>query len=99
MTNGTVKSSTSAGGVATTSAMTNGTVKKTANANGLVLTVDYGKGEKAIQVPAGVPVVGIVQADSSKLLPGARVFIATKKDAPRSAAFISVGIDGAAPPM
>lgn len=100
MTNGTVKSSSTSGGVvARTSAMTNGTVKKAASANGLALTVDYGNGEKTIQVPAGVPVVTIVPADSGKLLKGARVFIATKKDAPRSAAFIAVGIDGTVPPM
>ncbi len=99
MTNGTVKSSTASGGMASTSAMTNGTVKKAASANGLALTVDYGKGEKTIQVPAGVPMVGIVPADSSKLLPGAHVFVATKKDAPKSAAFVAVGIDGTVPPM
>jgi hypothetical protein len=99
MTNGTVKSSTNAGGIATASAMTNGTVKNTSNANGLVLIVDYGQGEKTIQVPAGVPVVGIVPADRTKLLPGAHVFIATKKDAPKSAALITVGIDGTVPPM
>lgn len=98
MTNGTVKSST-AGDVAAPSAMTNGTVKDTSNAGGLVLTVDYGKGEKTIQVPSGVPVVAAVPADTSKLLPGAHVFVATKKDAPKSAAFIAVGIDGAVPPM
>lgn len=99
MTNGTVKSSSTSGGMASTSAMTNGTVKKTASANGLVLTVDYGAGEKTIQVPAGVPVVGIVPADSSKLLKGAHVFVATKKDAPKSAAFVAVGLDGTVPPM
>jgi hypothetical protein len=98
MTNGTVKSST-ASDIATTSAMTNGTVKNTSNASGLVLTVDYGKGEKTIHVPSSAPVVGIVPADSSKLLPGAHVFVATKKDAPKSAAFIAVGIDGTVPPM
>jgi hypothetical protein len=98
MTNGTVKSST-AGGIATTSAMTNGTVKNTSDAGGLVLTVDYGKGEKTIHVPSSAPVVGIVPADSSKLVPGAHVFVATKKDAPKNAAFISVGINGAVPPM
>ena len=79
--------------------MTNGTVKKTANADGLSLTVDYGKGEKTIQVPANVPVVGFVPADGSKLVKGAHVFIATKKDAPTSAAFVAVGIDGTVPPM
>jgi hypothetical protein len=99
MTNGTVKSSTLASGMATTSTMTNGTVKNTTDANGLVLTVDYGKGEKTIYVPSGVPVVGIVPADSSKLLPGAHVFVATKKDEPKSAAFVAVGIDGTVPPM
>jgi len=98
MTNGTVKS-TAASGMATAPAMTNGTVKNTSNASGLVLTVDYGNGEKTIEVPSGVPVVGVVAADSSKLLPGAHVFIATKKDAPKSAAFIAVGISGAVPPM
>lgn len=99
MTNGTVKSRTEASGAGARSAMTNGTVKSTSNAQGLVLTVDYGKGEKAIQVPAGVPVVGIVQADNNKLLPGAHVFVATKPGAPKTAAFVAVGIDGAVPPM
>ena len=98
MTNGTVKSSVN-GGLATASAMTNGTVKSASNAGALVLTVDYGKGEKTIQVPSGVPVVGVVSADSSKLVPGAHVFVATKKDAPKSAAFIAVGINGTVPPM
>lgn len=50
-------------------------------------------------MPSGVPVVAAVPADTSKLLPGAHVFVATKKDAPKSAAFIAVGIDGAVPPM
>ncbi|MDB5958224.1 hypothetical protein [Ramlibacter sp.] len=94
MTNGTVTAA-SAGG----SAMTNGTVKATSKANGLVLTVDYGKGEKKIEVPASVPVVGIVPGDASKLVPGAHVFVATKKDAPQTAGFVAVGIDGAVPPM
>jgi len=100
MTNGTVTAAAAAAvGAAKSSAMTNGTVKSTSNAHGLVLTVDYGKGEKKIQVPASVPVVGIVPADAGKLVPGARVFVATRKDAPQSAAFIAVGIDGAVPPM
>ena len=91
MTNGTVKASMAASGASTTSsAMTNGTVKKTETAKGLVLTVDYGK---------GVPVVGVVPSDSTKLLPGAHVFIATKPDAPKTAAFVAVGIDGTVPPM
>jgi hypothetical protein len=96
MTNGTV---TTARAAAKSSAMTNGTVKSTSNASGLLLSVDYGKGEKKIQVPAGVPVVGVVPGDASKLVAGAHVFVSTRKDAPQTAAFISVGIDGAVPPM
>jgi hypothetical protein len=100
MTNGTVTAAAAgAGGAAKSSAMTNGTVKSTSNGKALVLTVDYGKGEKKIQVPAGVPVVGIVPGDASKLVPGAHVFVATKKDAPQTAGFVAVGIDGAVPPM
>jgi len=100
MTNGTVTAATAAaGGAAKSSAMTNGTVKSTSNANGLLLAVDYGKGEKKIRVPAGVPVVGVVPGEASKLVAGAHVFIATKKDAPHTAGFIAVGIDGAVPPM
>jgi len=101
MTNGTVKASSmdGGGGAASTSAMTNGTVKKTSSAQGLVLTVDYGKGEKNIQVPPNVPVVTFVPADATKLVPGAHVFVAPKADAPTSAGFVAVGINGAIPPM
>lgn len=100
MTNGTVTAATAGGGgAAKGSAMTNGTVKSASKAGGLMLAVDYGKGEKKIRVPANVPVVGVVPGDASKLVPGAHVFVATKKDAPQTAGFIAVGIDGAVPPM
>ena len=99
MTNGAVKASSKGGGAASTSAMTNGTVKKTSSAQGLVLTVDYGKGEKNIQVPPNVPVVTFVPADATKLVPGAHVFVAPKAGAPTSAGFVAVGINGAIPPM
>jgi hypothetical protein len=100
MTNGTVTAAAAgAGGAAKSSAMTNGAVKSASKANGLVLTVDYGQGEKKIQVPASVPVVGIVPGDASKLVPGAHVFVATKKDAPQTAGFVAVGINGTVPPM
>jgi len=95
MTNGTV----TAAGATKTSAMTNGTVKSTSSGKGLMLTVDYGKGQKKIQVPSGVPIVGVTPGDASKLVPGAHVFVATKKDAPQTAGFVAVGIDGAVPPM
>ena len=77
--------------------MTNGTVKQTSDAGGLTLTVDYGKGEKTIHVPADVPVVGIVPADSSKLVPGAHVFVSTKKDTPGAAAAFTWGACAQAP--
>jgi len=100
MTNGTVTTATAAAASAgKSSAMTNGTVKSASKGSGLTLAVDYGKGEKKIQVPAGVPVVGIVPGDASKLVPGAHVFVAAKKDAPKTAGFIAVGVDGAVPPM
>lgn len=97
MTNGTVKAASA--GEAKSSAMTNGTVKSASSGQSLTLTVDYGKGEKTIVVPAGVPVVGMVPGDASKLVAGAHVFVATKKDSPQTAGFIAVGIDGAVPPM
>ncbi|MDQ2736237.1 MAG: metal ABC transporter permease [Pseudomonadota bacterium] len=99
MTNGTVKSSATPSGVATTSAMTNGTVKATSGSKEVVLTVDYGKGEKKITVQPGVPVVGILPGDRGKLVPGAHVFIAPNADAPTTASFVAVGIDGTVPPM
>ncbi|GAC1538089.1 MAG: hypothetical protein NVS2B4_18160 [Ramlibacter sp.] len=99
MTNGTVKATAEAASATKSSSMTNGTVKSTSSGKGMVLNVDYGKGEKKIVVPANVPVVGVVAADASKLVAGAHVFVATKKDAPQTAGFIAVGIDGAVPPM
>jgi hypothetical protein len=99
MTNGTVKSSTTADSVAPMSAMTNGTVTKTSGSDAMTLIVDYGKGEKTIVVPQGIPVVTVVPADASKLVAGAHVFVAVKKDAPTSAGYIAVGIDGTVPPM
>ena len=97
MTNGTVKAATA--GEGKSSAMTNGTVKSTSSAHGLLLAVDYGQGEKEILVPANVPVVDVMPSDASKLVPGAHVFVSTKKDAPQTAGFIAVGIAGAVPPM
>lgn len=97
MTNGTVKAAAAADAKA--SAMTNGTVKSASTGKSLTLTVDYGKGEKKIVVPANVPVVGFVPGDASKLIAGAHVFVVTKKDVPQTAGFIAVGIDGAVPPM
>ena len=99
MTNATVKSTQTSGGMATHSAMTNGTVKKTSDQNGLSMVVDYGKGEKTINVPSDVPVVALQPADRSALVQGAHVFVVATPGAPMSANSVAVGLHGAVPPM
>ena len=98
MTNGTVKSS-KAGGSAMPSAMTNGTVKTTTGSGVRTLVVDYGTGEKTINVSATTPVVTFAPADKSAIVKGARVFVAGKPGNPVAAGFVAVGLNGTAPPM
>lgn len=98
MTNGTVKSS-KAGGSAMPSAMTNGTVKTAAGSGARTLVVDYGTGEKTIDVSATTPVVTFAPADKSAIVKGARVFVAGKPGNPVAAGFVAVGLNGTAPPM
>jgi hypothetical protein len=99
MTNGTVKSGRMNDGVSSRSAMTNGTVK-TSSGNGVrTLVVDYGKGEKALEVSANVPVVTFRPADKSALLKGAHVFVAGKGANPVNATIVAVGLNGTVPPM
>lgn len=98
MTNGTVKSN-KAGGMAMHSAMTNGTVK-TATGNGVrTLVVDYGTGEKTINVSATTPVVTFVPADKTAIVAGTRVFVVGKPGNPVAAGFVAVGLNGTVPPM
>jgi hypothetical protein len=99
MTNGTVKSSSKAGGSAMNSAMTNGTVKTSAGSGARTLVVDYGTGEKTINVSATTPVVTFAPADKSAIVKGARVFVAGKPGNPVAAGFVAVGLNGTAPPM
>lgn len=98
MTNGTVKSS-KAGGMAMQSAMTNGTVKTAKGSDTRTLVVDYGTGEKTINVSANTPVVTFVPSDKSAIVTGARVFVVGKPGNPVAAGFVAVGLNGTVPPM
>ncbi|WP_458068449.1 hypothetical protein [Rhodanobacter sp. BL-MT-08] len=96
MTNGTVKQSKSGG---TKSAMTNGTVKTSSGSGARTLVVDYGKGEKTINVPANVPVVTFQAADRTAIVKGAHVFVVGKPGNPVGAGLVAVGLNGTVPPM
>lgn len=98
MTNGTVKSS-KAGGMAMQSAMTNGTVKTATGGDTRTLVVDYGTGQKTINVSANTPVVTFVPSDKSAIVTGARVFVVGKPGNPVAAGFVAVGLNGTVPPM
>ncbi|MBY3230220.1 hypothetical protein RWK44_02635 [Rhizobium sp. 25PS6] len=83
------------------SSMTNGAVGSILGTDGRTLTVKYKNGEKKVFVPADVPVVSLEPGDHSLLATGAKlVLFATKaEDGSLTAASISVGANGIAPPM
>jgi hypothetical protein len=81
------------------SAMTNGTVTTTRGSGTRTIVVDYGKGEKTIQVPATTPVVTFKPADKRAIVRGAHVFVAGKPGTPVVATVVAVGLDGTVPPM
>jgi hypothetical protein len=85
------------------SMMTNGTVGTvTAGANGRELDVAFPTGTRHIVVPPGVPIVLMTFApDHSMVKPGVGVFIigAPQADGTYTASAITVGDNGAAPPM
>jgi hypothetical protein len=86
----------------TGSMMTNGTVGKvTAGAKGRELTVSYTTGERKIIVPPGVPIVQITGGEHSQVKPGIPVFMLVGKapDGTLTSGFVSVGENGARPPM
>jgi hypothetical protein len=95
MTNGTVKAMKHPA----MSAMTNGTVKTSSGSGARTLVVDYGKGEKTINVPANVPVVSFQPADKTALVKGAHVFVVGKPGNPVGAGLVAVGLNGTVPPM
>jgi hypothetical protein len=97
MTNGTVKKMKS--GESMPSAMTNGTVKTATGSGDRMLVIDYGKGEKTIDVPADAPVVTFQPAVRSDIVKGAHVFVAAMPGNPATAKIVAVGINGTVPPM
>jgi hypothetical protein len=85
------------------STMTNATVAETVAAVGAQsVTVKYKDGEKKVIVPPETPIVTYVPGDKAELKPGAKIFIVAAQKQPDgtlSAARVSVGRDGLAPPM
>ena len=93
------------------SSMTNGTVapksgridnNKVSKIDGNKLVVDYNGGSKVVAITPSTKVVTLVPASTSALKPNEQVFIpaATKTaDGALTASRITVGKDGAAPPM
>jgi hypothetical protein len=84
------------------SMMTNGTVGKvTAGAKGRELQVSYPNGERKIVVPPGIPIVQVTSGDHSQVKPGIPVFLLAGRtpDGKRVSGFVSIGENGAKPPM
>jgi hypothetical protein len=85
------------------STMTNATVTDAVIAvEGRVIMVKYKDGEKKIVVPLEAPIVTYLPGDKAEVKPGAKIFIVAAQnqaDGMLSAAHISVGRDGFAPPM
>lgn len=84
------------------SMMTNGTVGKvTSTPRGRQLLVSYPNGERKIVVPPGIPIVQIENGDRSQIRPGVPAFLLVIKSPTGglTAGFISIGENGARPPM
>ena len=83
------------------SMMTNATIaNKVQSTDGQTVTVSYKGGEKKITIPANVPIVALVPADKSDIMPGAIVFVPTEsKPTARCSAGPSCSARGGVPPM
>jgi len=85
------------------SMMTNGTVGKvTSNPKGRELQVSYPNGERKIVVPPNVPVVQLTKGERSMIKPGIPAFlilISRTPDGKSAAPGITIGENGAKPPM
>ena len=84
------------------SMMTNATIaNKVQSTDGQTVTVTYKGGDKTITIPANVPIVALVPADKSDIMPGAIVFVPTEKQADGTllSGAILFGKDGVVPPM
>jgi hypothetical protein len=84
------------------STMTNANVDAIVNNNnGKVLTLGFKGGRQKIYVPKGVPIITFQPADKSVLKTGAQIFCIARQaaDGRLTALHISVGKNGAKPPM
>jgi uncharacterized protein DUF5666 len=84
------------------STMTNANVEQiVTGVDGQTLTLKYKDGEQRIIVPPDTPIVSYVVADQSQLKPGAKIFIAAKKqpDGTLQAQRVNFGKDGLTPSM
>ena len=84
------------------STMTNAAVESMVErVKGRVLTLSYKGGRKQVLVPPGAPIVTIVRASRTMLVPDAKVFVVARKGpgGALQAVRISIGIDGLMPPM
>lgn len=84
------------------STMTNAAVEGTMSAgSGQQLTLTYKGGSQKVLVEPGTPIVTLAPATAADLKPGAPVFFTATRDAAGtlSAARITVGTNGTAPPM
>ena len=85
------------------STMTNANVESTvASVDGQTIMVKYKDGEKKVIVPPGTPVVSFVPGSKADLKAGAQIFVLAGEkqvDGSITAPAITVGRDGAAPPM
>lgn len=105
MTNGTVAGAApNTGAPPVQGTMTNGTVAAGSDhSGGKELTVSYGNGKQVqIAVPPDAPVVRLVPAQPSVLVPGAKAFIVAAEPGGSnelSANFVAVGQNGLMPPM
>jgi hypothetical protein len=84
------------------SMMTNATVAHAVKSvEGQTVTATYKGGEKKIDIPANVPIVGLVPADAGDITPGAIVFVPTEKQADGAlvSGAVLFGKGGVIPPM
>ncbi|MCB8882368.1 hypothetical protein ACELLULO517_19125 [Acidisoma cellulosilytica] len=81
------------------SSMTNGTVGDLVTSNGNTMMVKYKGGEKAIVVPADVPIVTIAPGAMTEVTSGVKVIVVPAKGDAKTAAAVLFGRNGITPPQ
>jgi hypothetical protein len=84
------------------STMTNGTIAaRVEGVDGPTVTVAYKGGERKVSIGPDTPIVTFGPADKTDMKPGTAVFVIAQKqaDGSLSAAAVTVGKNGVAPPM